>query len=176
MSATAEYIRHLTGLKSGDLGKARSFSGKGLDEEIDGFELFTGIWWPLRQRSPQTPRRGIAWLIFKLYGFCPLENSDSHFETLAHQLRRCQPPEEKARQRFIDRFDRMLQKPIVNIETDLQWALRQLQAKNVKLNWERLTDDLSLWDKSEYHKKGEDVREIWANEYLKNKNQFSEKE
>ena len=176
MGATAEYIRHLTDLKSGDMGKARSFANKGLDEEIDGFELFTGLWWPLREKNHRAPKREIAWLILKLYGFCPLQNSDSHYDTLACQLRRCQPHEEKARPRFIDRFDRMLSQHIANIEPHMHWALRQLQERKMKLNWARLTDDLSIWDKGQYHNRKQDVREIWANEYLDIYNKPTERE
>ena len=164
--STMGYIKRLTDLKTGDLGKARSFASLGLDKSLDGFDLFTGLWWPLREVNQRAPKREIAWLILKLYGFCSLENSESKYDTLANQLRRCQPFDKDAQQRFTDRFDRLLSRSIDNIETDLQWALRQLQNHSLKLNWVRLTDDLSIWERGIYYRSNRDIREIWANEYL----------
>ena len=169
--ATESYIRKLTELKSGDLGLLRSYAGKGIDEAVHAFDLFAGLWWPLREKSHKTPRRHVAWLVAKLYAFRPLD--DAPEATLARQLRRCEPREESARKRFRQQFDALLQTPLDNLEAPLQWALNRIHSlPNPKLDWAQLIDDLSLWDKgAQSHEKDKrvhyrDIREVWAEEYL----------
>lgn len=160
MSATKAYIDVLMDLKAGDLGLLRTHAGKGLDETVDGFDLFAGIWWPLRQKSERAPKRGVAWLIAKLYAYHPIPHSEC--ETLAGQLRRCQPREERAGDRFRQKFDRLLAQPIETIETDLQWAIDSVASNGLSIDWVKLTDDLSAWDK-------EKTRINWAKDYLETK-------
>ena len=157
MSETEKYINSLRDLKAGALGLLRTHAGKGLDETVDGFDLFTGVWWPRRQKSQFAPRRGVAWLIAKLYAFCPIEHSQG--ETLARQLRKCQPREELARKRFQKKFDEMLLLPLDKIEPALQWAIHCIASNDLKLDWVKLTDDLSAWEK-------ESTRLKWAKEFL----------
>lgn len=157
MSATDEYIDGLTRLKTGDLGLLRTHAGQELDESVAGFDLFAGLWWPLRQKNERAPRRAVAWLIAKLYAFCPIPQSPD--ETLARQLRRCQPNEERARERFRQKFDEMLSLPLDRIEPALRWALGRIAASKRKLDWARLTDDLSIWER-------ETTRLGWAEQFL----------
>lgn len=161
MTLTEEYIIKLTSLKPhelGQLGLLRTHAGRGLDETVDGFDLFTGLWWPLRQKGPKAPRRGVAWLIAKLYAFRPIPYSPG--ETLAYQLGRCYPEKDTEKKRFQKRFDRMLSLPLGKIEPALQWALSLIDSKDLKLDWVKLTDDLSVWER-------ESTRLKWAEEFLK---------
>jgi CRISPR type I-E-associated protein CasB/Cse2 len=177
VSPTEEYIARLRNLKGGDLGLLRAHAGQGLDESLDGFDLFAGLWWPLRAKSERAPRRGVAWLIAKLYAFRPIEHSPGH--TLAWQLGRCREdkgPNEDAvaavsdrrRRSEIDatirpvaqRFDRMLALPLAKIEPALQWAINLIATKGLKLDWVELTNDLSFWERQSKRLK-------WANEFLK---------
>ena len=48
MTATEQFIGVLTDLKTGELGLLRVHAGQGLDESVVGFDLFSGLWWPLR--------------------------------------------------------------------------------------------------------------------------------
>lgn len=144
MTATEQYVNVLTSLKTGELGLLRTHAGQGLDESVEGFDLFTGLWWPLRKKNQRAPRREVAWLIAKLYASRPIEHSPG--ETLACQLRRCQPNEEKAKDRFRQKFDVMLTLPLDNIEPALRWALDLVASNNLKLDWVQLLDDLWLWD------------------------------
>ncbi len=157
MTATEQYIEVLLRLKTADLGLLRTHAGRGLDESVDGFDLFAGLWWPLRQQNERAPRRPVAWLIAKLYAFCPIEHSP--YETLARQLRRCQPADDRTRKRFQRKFDSMLILPLDRIETALQWAIDQISSNRRKLDWVRLTDDLSIWER-------ETTRLKWAEQYL----------
>lgn len=158
MTATEQYINVLTKLKAGELGLLRAHAGQGLDESVDGFDLFAGLWWPLRQKNERAPRREVAWLIAKLYAFRPVPQSPG--EALACRLGRCRPAKDTERERFTQRFDRMLTLPLGKIESDLRWALDLLDSKNMKFDWVKLTDDLSIWER-------ESTRLEWAEDYLK---------
>jgi CRISPR type I-E-associated protein CasB/Cse2 len=163
-SPTQDYIKELGRLKSGDLGLLRTHTGQGLDESVDGFDLFAGIWWPLRQKNQFAPRREVAWLIAKLYAAIPLEHADSDECHLAKQLARCAPrkfeSEGKPRKAFIRRFDKLLRTPLRHLEPDLQWALGQLRERGLKLNWVHLTDTLSQWER-------QSTRFYWATDFSK---------
>jgi len=156
-TATEQFIDVLTGLKSGDLGLLRRHAGQGLDESVAGFDLFTGLWWPLREKNKRAPRRAVAWLIAKLYAFRPLEHSPG--DTLARQLRHCQARDEREKKRLQQKFDAMLMLPLNQIEPALQWALDQIAATNGKLDWAKMTDDLSVWER-------EATRQDWAEQFL----------
>lgn len=160
MTPTEQYIQGLARLKSGELGLLRTHVGQSLDETVDGFDLFTGLWWPLRSKSAGAPRREIAWLIAKLYALYPIEHSPG--QTLASQLRRCQPREQKARGRFQQKFDEMLSLPLDNIEPAMRWAIDLLDSKGLKLDWVKLTDDLSVCDLAS-------TRLKWAEDFLNSK-------
>ncbi len=158
MSPTEEYIGRLRNLKSGELGLLRTHTGRGLDESVEGFDLFAGLWWPLRRRNQRAPRRGVAWLVAKLYAFQPVEHSPG--ETIAYQLGRCREDRDSEKDPVAQRFDRMLTLPIDKIEPALQWALDLIASEHLKLDWVELTDDLSLWER-------ESKRLKWAEEFLK---------
>lgn len=158
MSPTEQYIEVLTRLKSGELGLLRAHGGQGLSETLDGFDLFTGLWWPLRAKSAGAPRREVAWLIAKLYAFRPMEHSPG--ETLACQIGRCRLGKDMEKERFAQRFDRMLALPLNKIEAALRWALALVASKDANLDWVRLADDLSIWER-------ESKRLEWAQQFLK---------
>lgn len=158
MTPTEQYINNLTNLKAGELGLLRTHAGQGLNESVDGFDLFTGLWWPLRAKSEGAPRREAAWLIAKLYAFRPIPHSPG--EMLAFQLGQCRPDKDPAKERFQQRFDRMLTLPLGKVESALQWALDLLDSKELKLDWVKLTDDLSIWER-------ESKRLEWAGQFLK---------
>ncbi len=158
MTPTEEYIKTLTQMKSGDLGLLREHAGQGVDESVDGFDLFTGLWWPLRAENPKAPRRGVAWLIAKLYAFRAIEHSPGR--TFAYQLARCRPAKKSEVETFDKRFDRMVSLPVDKIEPALQWALDLIASKDLKLDWVELTEDLSLWER-------DSKRIKWAKEFLK---------
>jgi len=157
MSATEQYIATLAHLQAGDLGLLRTHAGQRLDESVDGFDLFAGLWWPLREKNQLAPRREVAWLVAKLYAFNPIEHSPGN--SLARQLRQCQPNEDGNREAYRKRFDRMLILPLGKIEPALQWALSQVASKGLKLDWVQLTDDLSIWER-------ETTRLKWAEQFI----------
>ena len=157
MTATEQFIASLTRLKAGELGLLRTHAGKTLDETVNGFDLFAGVWWPLRQKSQRAPRRKVAWLIAKFYASYPVSQSSG--ETLARQLQRYTPNDDRERKRFAQRLDRMLVLTTEEIEPALQWAIGIIASNNGKLDWVKLTDDLSVWER-------ETTRLKWATEYL----------
>jgi len=180
MSQTAEYIKRLSSLQEGDLSRLRSLSGRGLDATLQGFDLFTGLWWPLRAKSPATPRREPSWLVAKFYGAYNVphvgpETGPGH--TLPEVLARCEPEEDNVSARFRTRFDNLLCSPLSSLEPPLRWALGEVagavagrvpHAQDIKgLDWVQLLDDLSIWDRGVEHRRGRDVRDLWAEMYLR---------
>jgi len=157
LNATERYVDVLTGLNAGDLGLLRTYAGKGLDESLHGFDLFAGIWWPLRQQNQHAPRREVAWLAAKLYAFRPIPHSRG--DTLARQLRQCCPSEERDRDSYHQRFDQLLGLPLGEIEYSIQWALDRIGSSSLPLDWVQLIDDLSLWER-------ESTRLRWAEQFL----------
>jgi CRISPR type I-E-associated protein CasB/Cse2 len=157
VTPTEQFIDGLTRLKTGDLGLLRAHAGKGIDESVDAFDLFSGLWWPLRQKNERAPRRAVAWLVAKLYAFRPLLHAPG--KPLAGQLRQCRPREGGAVERFQRKFDDILLLPLGSIEPALQWAIAVIGSNRIPLDWARLTDDLSIWER-------ETTRLKWAAEFL----------
>jgi CRISPR type I-E-associated protein CasB/Cse2 len=157
MSATEEFIGKLASLKPGAMGLLRKHAGLPLDESVDGFDLFAGLWWPLREKSQKAPRREVAWLVAKLYAHRPIPHVDG--ATLAWQLGTLGTADDNAAERRQQKFDELLALPLSRIEPALQWAMSLIAASTNKLDWVRLTDQLSQWER-------ESTRLRWANEYL----------
>ena len=156
-TATEQYIGILTRLKPGDLGLLRTHAGQGLNETVQGFDLFTGLWWPLQKKSQFAPRREVAWLVAKLYAFSPIPQSTG--DTLARRLAHCLPNEEREIKRFQKKFDGLLLLPLGKVELELRWALSVIAYNDKILDWVRLTDDLSAWER-------EATRLKWAEQFL----------
>jgi len=169
MRQTEAFILRLESLQAGERSRLRRLAGQPLDETVPGFDLFTGLWWPLRQSSASAPRRETSWLVAKLFGAFPLPHVGE--AGLPAVLSACEPPDEFGRKRFHDRFDALLQTPLSRLEPHLRWALSvavdAVEAGSAKgINWVQLLDDLSIWDRGEEHRRNRDVRDIWAEDYL----------
>lgn len=157
MTATREFVQMLDSLKVGDLGLLRTHAGIDLDESVDGFDLFSGLWWPLRQKNQRAPRREVAWLVAKLYACCPLPQADqSPLASVLGRLRGADPSADTRRQ---GQFDKLLTLPLSLIEPALRGAIAQIRGHASGLDWVSLTDDLSIWER-------EATRLKWAQQYL----------
>jgi len=178
MTATEDFINTLTRLKEGDLGLLRTHAGQGLDESVNGFDIFTGLWWPLRKDNVRTPERQSAWLVTKLYGAFPVADVRDQGVELAKLIGRLEKRlrEESQRQRFRARFDAILQTPLAKLEPHLSWALSGIREAVAEghtrgLDWVRLLDDLRLWVRGpdvqdrEPTRRNRNVRYIWAEQY-----------
>jgi hypothetical protein len=179
MSQTAEYIKRLSDLQEGERSRLRCLVGRPLDATLQGFDLFTGLWWPLRAQSPATPRREPSWLIAKLFGAIPVPNirrDSGAGPSLPEVLGRCEPYDGDGRKRFRTRFDALLCSSLSSLEPHLRWALGEAarvvaghvpHARGVKgIDWVQLLDDLSIWDRGVEHRRERDIRDIWAEMYL----------
>ncbi|NUQ71251.1 MAG: type I-E CRISPR-associated protein Cse2/CasB [Chthonomonadales bacterium] len=154
MSTAAEqFIDALTGLKAGDLGRLRALAGQPLDASVDAFDLFAGLWWPLRQRSARAPRRTVAWLVAKLYAFAPVPHAPG--VSFATAFSRSASWNERPDARF----DSILRASLDQIEPLLQHALLEIGRAGRGCDWAALTDDLSAWEIAE-------TRQKWADQYL----------
>ena len=161
MTPTEEFINALQSLGPGDLAALRRWAGQPPDESVAAFDLFTGLWWPLRRKNQRAPRREVAWLAAKLFAFRPLPPRTG--VTLAAQLGGLAADEGKPTwSRLQSRFDRLLAAPLNLIEAHLQQAISMIAARwsgDATLDWVALVDDLSRWE-------GEEIREEWARQYL----------
>lgn len=157
MKPTEQFIRTLEDLKSGDLGRLRQYAGLPLDNSVDAFDLFAGLWWPLRQKNQRAPRREVAWLIAKLYAFRPMPHSPG--AVLASLLGKQPVADARAKLRRQNRFDLLLALPLNRLEPALQWALGLVAEGSECIDWVTLTDDLSAWER-------ERIRRNWAEQYL----------
>ena len=177
MSQTAAYIAQLTNQRRfgpGERARLRALAGCGLDEDTPGFDLFTGLWWPLRQKNQTAPRREVAWLVAKLYAAYTVPHVRPYGgqgPPLPEAIGRSEPREPYLQERFRRRFDALLCTPLGGLEPHLHWALsvardavvaRRLQG----IDWVQLTDDLSIWDRGGEHRRECDIRDIWAEQYL----------
>ena len=156
---TERFIERLSLLNEGDIGLLRSHSGSNLDKSLEGFDMFTGIWWYLRQNG-WAPKRRVSWLITKLYAQFPFPQ-ESEF-TLAKHLSYCAPKDFDDHLRFQSRFDQILLSQFTQLEPHLLWALstiRQNSSGEIKFDWVQLTNDLWKWD-------NDDTKIKWAEEFL----------
>ncbi len=168
-TSTAQFIKRIAELKSGDLGRLRQLRGCELHENLDGFDLFTGLWWTLRKNSPRAPRREIAWLVTKLYAQFPFSQEDGLTlpAILGHIYRTLSTQKEK--RTFAKRTDAILQAQANQLEHPLSWALQMLALHGyASLDWIQLTDDLSVWH--------EIVRQRWAEAFLTQSSKDKNKE
>jgi hypothetical protein len=185
MSQTPAFIARVTNdLKFGttERSRLRLLAGGGLDASIDGFDLFTGLWWPLRKKNAASPRREIAWIISKLYAAFPIRHEPCERDgatTLAVILGREERrfPLGPGRERFRRHFDSLLCATLAELERHLRWALDVVRDAVVSrrsngLDWVQLTDDLSIWDRTTKHRLGRGIREIWTEHYWKAANQM----
>ena len=171
MSQTAAFIKRLADLKEGDRSLLRRLAGQPLDSTLQGFDLFTGLWWPLRQQSPVAPRRETSWMVAKLFGAFPIPHKQG--QTFASLLGRLEPQgdNEHHKRPHFRRFDALLGASLPTIEPHLRWAMRVIAnavaaTRACGVDWAQLLDDLSIWDRGEEHRRSRDVRDIWAEQYL----------
>ena len=160
MTPTAEFINRLESLKEGDRSRLRRLAGQPLDKTLWGFDLFTGLWWPLRAMSERTPQREISWLIAKLHGAFSVPHVRPELSlgpSLPAVLGKCESTDDRDQHRFRTRFDAVICSPLSDIEPRLHWGVREIakavagrmaHARNVTgIDWALLLDDLSLWNR-----------------------------
>lgn len=173
MTPTEQFVRRLQELQEGERSRLRLLAGRSLEESVLGFDLFAGLWWPLRQASPRTPRREPSWLVAKLFGAFPLPQVGPEAEgaRLAQALGKCEPRDDDGRARFRNRFDTLVCSPLRQLEPHLRWALAVVadaveRQQCPGLDWVQLLDDLSIWELADMHRRRVDIREEWAEQYL----------
>jgi hypothetical protein len=171
VSDTERFVQKLEELKHGSRWRLRHLACRPLDQTVLGFDLFTGLWWPLREQSRAAPRRETSWLVAKLYGAFRVPHVPGQQAILPHVLGRCEPRDEYGRTRFRARFDALLQSPLASLEPHLRWALfaveREAAAGRASgVDWAQLLDDLSAWDRGDEHRRRRPIPAIWAEQYL----------
>lgn len=109
-----DYVHRLTsqgGLKSGNLSILRALSGQDLARSVGAFDLFSGLYWPIRQRTPRAPQREDAWLVAKVYSkfpWVPVDNESAYITTYAAYLWRRTHASPYALAPLVQRLDRLV--------------------------------------------------------------------
>ena len=171
MNSTQAFIRNLETLNPGALSLLRRSQGQPLDRAGPAFDLFTGLWWPLREISPRAPQRWCSWLVAKLYGSFPLASSQRHLAQIVGAVEpgRGKPRTksiQRDRDRFRFRFDTLLTCPdeAERLEPHLRWCLQQIKDRSPRqtdIDWVQLLNDLCDW-----HQATGEVQTKWASDYL----------
>jgi len=158
MNLTAEFVEKIRSLGPADLDLLRRCADAPPDVSIQAFDLFTGLWWPLRQRSPRVPARGPSWLVAKLFPWNPRPGGTG---TLGAALVRLAPrgPEDRIRERA--RFGRLLSASGHALEVQLRHGLRRLNRAQVPVDWAQLLEDLTQWNQ---YPKSPQLK--WARDWL----------
>ena len=172
---TTGFVGKLTALKEGDLAVLRGLANQPLDTSLEGFDLFTGLWWGLRQADKWTPGREVSWLACKLYAQNPQPQQDgAALPFLLRQYMMSQYGNDlDGRDRFSQKLDRLLASSFAELESQLTWAIRLVRRdepkakKNPESNvgdprgfdWVHLINSLSHWDRST-------TRTKWAEQFL----------
>lgn len=156
----------------GGLTTVRLAPGLNLDQDIAAFDIFTGVWWLIHQKSHQdhrqkrhqAPRRKVAWLVTKLIAAYPIFHRKDQFLFLQLGIRERKLKEDD-RDRFRRRINQILTARLDQLEPHLHWAIGQIKelSPSPSLDWVQLTDDLSIWDQGFHYY---DIRQKWAYQYL----------
>ncbi|MCX7625706.1 MAG: hypothetical protein N2Z21_05790 [Candidatus Sumerlaeaceae bacterium] len=126
-SQVRDYIRRLagdSGLKAGNLAVLRALSGQDLAHSVEAFDLFSGLYWPIRQQSPRAPQREDAWLVTKVYSkfpWVPSDNESTYISRYAAQLWRQVHGEAHFLPSLVRRFDRLMAAKGAEFEFSLLW-------------------------------------------------------
>jgi hypothetical protein len=155
-----QYIQRLASLKDGELAILRTLQYKPLDSELKGFDLFTALWWPLREAGKHAPRREIAWLIAKLYASIKIPHKqDAKLSVLLGSLYyKTLHKDEKKADQIMSLNDKLLNLPIYALEPTLNKCLGLIKKDFDALDWVWLIDTISAWEVPS-------VRERWAEDF-----------
>lgn len=194
MTPTEAFISKLENLGDGERLLLRRHLGKPLHESLAGFDLFTGLWWPLREKDRRAPSRETSWLVAKLFCARPIPHirdakpnekkprlHQHRLATILGRIERREHSGDHDQKRFRDRFDALLCSTLDTIEPRLDRALGVARAAHGKnksdvpgLDWAQLLDDLWQWERFEKRYLSEDdrdadvydIRDEWAKHYL----------
>lgn len=157
MSPTAKFVAKLLNLGEGELTLLREHAFASADESVLAFDVFTGLWWPLREESPRAPRREASWLVLKLYAFRPLAHQQDN--TFAILLRRWMLVDPEKRKAWAEQMmNAIITSPLEVLEPHLKVALREFP-RSEGIDWITLLDDLSFWE-------SRDRRNRWLKEFF----------
>jgi hypothetical protein len=158
VSVTDAYIQRLTKLGPADLSLLRSLADQPLHAQLAGFDLFTGLWWPLREKNVRVPDRASAWLVAKLCAWNPQRNETV---PLLAAWQRLAPHDEHGRARAQARAAQVLALDHAQLEPVLRAMVQTLARAEKGIAWATLLDDLRDWNNATA-----DVRQRWAEQWL----------
>jgi CRISPR type I-E-associated protein CasB/Cse2 len=162
------FLNRLKELPASDLKLLRENTGGTPGSDVRAFDLFTEIFWELRQKHKQLNKE-TCWLVATLYSWHSHESHDAQYGSLASVLKRvhqktCRNDESKKTAQ--NRFIRMLNLPRKELGPPLADVLRLFNRQGLAVYWPRLLDDLSRWNDPD-----RSVQQCWEQEYQSSRKQ-----
>lgn len=166
MTPTEQFIQTLAGMKSGEKTRFRLSVGARPDQNAEAFDLFTGIWWPLRQQFQNAPKREIAWIVCGLFSLYNIPHVGG--QTLPIVLSSLEPGSDERKRRYRQKLDDIFNSSVKSIPDLFPWALHEVYVNKRAIDWAQLTDDLSIWDSGDSHRRKSEIKRIWLKQYVNN--------
>jgi hypothetical protein len=153
--AAARFVTSLRRLDRSKLLTLRQAAGKPLGAGLASFDIFNGLWRPLRRK--RRVGRGPCWLVATLF---PWNSKSGGAGSLGAAMRAF-----AARRANFDqakrRFSLLLASSGPTADLRLLETVRLLAEEDLPLDWVRLLRDLSEW-----YAPGRPVQRTWANDFL----------
>jgi CRISPR type I-E-associated protein CasB/Cse2 len=161
MNGSQFFVDALEHLNPTSLSLLRRSTGQSLAESVPAFDLFTAIFWPLRERYRGLSRQA-CWRVATLYSWHPQPFGT---DDLGLGLGRLVPfgyrdvdVRERKRQRRW--FEALLTSDGAGLDAVLKHAVGRLARHRIPIDWRQLLEDLTVWRSSRH------VTQIkWATSY-----------
>lgn len=157
MNSVADFVSQLGQLSDSEMSHLRQCAGKPMSETVQGFDLFTSIYWRLDRR--RLDKRWL-WLGATMYPWNPLPKGEGSF---GMAWRRIRPGKSEEGNRHDQRMFRIVACGGLDVGPLLFVAIRELRRQGVSVDWTRLITDLHGWSRD-----GGNVQRKWAEDYLHN--------
>lgn len=145
------FVTALEKLGPDALSLLRRSTGFSLAESVTAFDLFTEIYWPLRERHRGLSRR-TCWQVATLYPWHPQPRGTSD---LGLSLARLAPlgyrdTDRREREREERRFETLLAAAHTALDAALHDAVRRLARRQIPIDWRQLMEDLTAWQSPDH--------------------------
>jgi len=159
---SCEYVARLESLTTGQLSLLRTLRYQPLDASLTGFDIFTAIWWPLREKGKHAPRREIAWLVLKLYATNVLRHEKgATLPLLLGNLHTAYAHEEAMQNIIFKQVQSLLSSTTHTIEPILDTCISLVKKEYTALDWIHLLDTISAWE-------AQSAKMRWAEDFYNN--------
>ena len=147
--AQCAFISQLFVLSAGDKTRLRAMLGRNPCWDVQAGDLFTGIFWPLRQKKLGRLERESCWIVATLFAFNELpggERAGMDIGAVTGHVKSWGFRNDHEKKRAERRFKNLLQMDRAQLALPLAVLIRILRKRNVPVDWTRLLTDLTEWN------------------------------